>query len=103
MKLLIKLFLTCLLFNTFLPLQASDLAANITALSPDEMIDWGTPKTLSVGAQDYVLHGNPEKRGIYSVRLKLPANYKIPPDSSIRDNLHNSDLWKLSPWDRRSI
>jgi hypothetical protein len=79
MNLFIKLFLTSLFLITITPLQASGIVANITALSPNEMIKWGNPKTLPVGAHDYVLHGNPETKSIYTVRLKLPANYKIPP------------------------
>lgn len=51
----------------------------IKALSPKDMTKWGTPKTLPPGAEDYVLSGNPESQGIYTVRLKLPINYKIPP------------------------
>lgn len=79
MKLFIKLLLTGILFITITPLQASETPANITALSPNEMIKWGNPKTLPIGAHDYVLHGNPETKSIYTVRLKFPANYKIPP------------------------
>lgn len=51
----------------------------VTSLTPLEMTDWGTPKALLPGANDYVLQGNPGKAGIYTVRLKLPANYRIPP------------------------
>lgn len=51
----------------------------VTSLTPLEMTDWGTPKALLPGANDYVLQGNPGVEGIYTVRLKLPANYQIPP------------------------
>lgn len=60
----------------------SDFNANPVHVSvqvPNEMIDWGTPKALLPGANDYVLQGNPSEPGVYTVRLKLPPNYKIPP------------------------
>ncbi|WP_243368958.1 cupin domain-containing protein [Microvirga solisilvae] len=37
------------------------------------------PPSLPKGAQMSVLYGDPAKDGIFVMRLKLPANYKIPP------------------------
>jgi quercetin dioxygenase-like cupin family protein len=37
------------------------------------------PPSLPPGAQFAVLQGNPAKVGVYTVRLKVPSGYKIPP------------------------
>jgi anti-sigma factor ChrR (cupin superfamily) len=40
---------------------------------------WGAPpKALPPGAQLAVISGDPSKDGLYVVRLKMPAGYKIP-------------------------
>lgn len=45
---------------------------------PDS-VKWGpAPPSLPKGAMIAVLAGDPSKEGPYVVRLKLPANYKIP-------------------------
>jgi quercetin dioxygenase-like cupin family protein len=42
-------------------------------------VKWGpAPKVFPAGAQIAVLSGDPFKNGLYVVRLKLPANYRIP-------------------------
>ena len=43
-------------------------------------IEWGqAPPGLPAGAQLAVLAGDPGKKGVYTLRLKAPAGYKIPP------------------------
>ncbi|MDZ5698584.1 cupin domain-containing protein [Chelativorans sp. M5D2P16] len=37
------------------------------------------PPTLPPGAEFAVLHGNPAEEGQFVLRLKFPANYRIPP------------------------
>lgn len=37
------------------------------------------PPTLPAGAQMAVLDGDPRKEGPFTIRLKMPAGYKIPP------------------------
>lgn len=61
--------------------QAGKAASDVVILSPSDMIKWGTPKTLPLGAHDLVLNGYPQESGPYTIRLKLPAGYKIPPYS----------------------
>jgi anti-sigma factor ChrR (cupin superfamily) len=42
-------------------------------------LKWGpAPPVLPKGAQIVVLSGDPFKDGLYVLRLKMPANYKIP-------------------------
>src|SRR4029077_10916448 len=43
-------------------------------------VKWGdAPPDLPKGAQLAVLHGDPSKPAPFTLRLKLPAGYKIPP------------------------
>ncbi|MCU1287039.1 MAG: anti-ECFsigma factor, ChrR [Acidobacteriales bacterium] len=47
--------------------------------NPDEL-QWGAPPPfVPLGAQLAVLQGDPSKTGLYTVRLKVPDGYKIPP------------------------
>ena len=43
-------------------------------------LKWGpAPASLPAGAQVAVLEGDPAKEGIFTMRAKLPAGYKVPP------------------------
>jgi mannose-6-phosphate isomerase-like protein (cupin superfamily) len=58
--------------------------SHVKAFTPDQ-IKWGpAPNALPAGAQIAVLEGDPMKPGPYTIRLKLPNNYKIPPHSHSR-------------------
>jgi hypothetical protein len=37
------------------------------------------PPSLPAGAELAVLHGDPGKKGVYAMRLKMPDGYRIPP------------------------
>jgi len=53
--------------------------AEHTATAADQ-IKWGdAPPMLTKGAKMAVLYGDPSKDGLFIVRLKMPANYKIMP------------------------
>ena len=48
-------------------------------LQPDQ-IKWGpAPAVLPPGAEAAVIYGDPSKEGLFALRLKLPAGYKIAP------------------------
>ncbi len=47
-------------------------------LNPDEVKWMPAPNVFPAGAQIAVISGDPFKDGLYVVRLKMPANYKIP-------------------------
>jgi quercetin dioxygenase-like cupin family protein len=48
-------------------------------VAPQE-IEWGpAPAVLPPGAQAAVLFGDPSKEGLFALRLKLPAGYRVPP------------------------
>ena len=47
---------------------------------PADKVQWGpAPPALPTGAQISVLEGNPAEKGAVTLRLKLPADYTIPP------------------------
>jgi quercetin dioxygenase-like cupin family protein len=44
------------------------------------LLGWGAgPASLPPGAQAIVLEGDPTKAGLFTIRIKLPNNYRIPP------------------------
>jgi len=48
-------------------------------LTPEDL-KWGdAPPILPAGAKAVVLDGDPKKEGVFHMRLKLPAGYKVPP------------------------
>ena len=49
------------------------------AVSPDQSKWVPAPPAFPKGAQIAVLAGNPSTDGLYVVRLKVPAGYKVPP------------------------
>ena len=56
----------------------------ITINSKD--VKWGpAPPDLPKGAELAVLHGDPSKKAPFTLRLKLPAGYKIPPHWHTKD------------------
>lgn len=46
-------------------------------VQPDA-IKWTAPAAYAKGAQFAVIKGDPSKEGVYVVRLKVPAGFKIP-------------------------
>ena len=61
--------------------QTADAKIDASAhkiVMPDS-IKWEDAKSLPPGAKLAVLEGDPTKEGFIAFRIKLPANYKIPP------------------------
>ena len=47
---------------------------------PAQEVKWGpAPPSIPPGAQAAALYGDPSKEGLFSLRLKLPKDYAIPP------------------------
>jgi quercetin dioxygenase-like cupin family protein len=64
--------------------QKGSDASNMAAYTPDKL-QWGpAPDVLPAGAQLAVVEGDPTKPGPYTMRLKMPAGYKIPPHHHAR-------------------
>ena len=71
-----------LLASPLLPAAAAD---EHVALAPDQMKWQPAPPAFPKGAQIAMLSGSPAKEGLYVVRLKLPAGYKVPPHTHPQD------------------
>ncbi len=90
-----KLFLPALLVLTTLTTFADVLPATTTTTATTDAghvmvtkkdMKWGpAPASLPPGAQAAVIDGDPMKAGEFTMRIKLPANYKIPPHSHPAD------------------
>lgn len=60
------------------PPASAPASAHVAHTPPD--IKWGAPPPgIPTAAQAAVLQGNPGEAGMYTVRLKLPANAKVMP------------------------
>jgi quercetin dioxygenase-like cupin family protein len=70
-----RLLCLVLLLGTATGAVAEDMKMPVNA----SQLKWGpAPDFIPKGAQVAVLSGDPSKEGLYVVRLKLPAGYKIP-------------------------
>jgi len=81
MKLLYASIVVSLLVAAPLPTarSAEKAKAEAVTVNPAE-VKWGdVPPDLPKGAQLAVLHGDPAKKAVFTLRLKMPAGYKIPP------------------------
>ncbi len=69
--------LSLLLAMGLQPVLAQEKAVPMMA-TPDE-IDWKAAPAEADGRQSVVLSGDPNKPGLYTVRMKLPGNIKLQP------------------------
>ena len=70
-----RMFTLILLLGTATGAVADDMKMPVNA----SQIKWEpAPNFVPKGAQIAVLSGDPSKDGLYVVRLKLPAGYKVP-------------------------
>lgn len=70
-------------------MRALSITAALVALLPQlavaqvassAAVKWGPgPDFLPPGAEFAVLQGNPGQPGVYTIRLRLPANFRFPP------------------------
>ncbi len=62
------------------PAAQADAAHPNHKIFEPEQVAWGAgPASLPAGAQAAVLYGDPSKEGMFVMRLKVPAGFKIPP------------------------
>jgi len=54
-------------------------AEDHTIIQPDQVQWQAAPPALPKGAQVAMLYGDPSKEGPFGMRVKVPANYRIPP------------------------
>ena len=51
-----------------------------------ENISWGdAPPSLPAGAKVFILEGNPQQEGIFTMRVKFPPYYKLPAHTHPKD------------------
>lgn len=79
-----KLFVQALILLTTLTTFADVLPTTTKGgshvmISKKDMKWTPAPASLPPGAQTSVIDGDPTKSGEFTMRIKLPANYKIPP------------------------
>lgn len=63
------------------PEKAVEHQADHIMLVPTDLTWKDGPASLPKGVKSTVLEGDPTKAGPFTMQLKLPANYKIPPHS----------------------
>ena len=66
------------LFLLVVPTLPATAADEHVVISPDNLKWAAAPPAFPKGAQIAVLSGDPSKEGLYVVRLKVPAGYKVP-------------------------
>ena len=55
------------------------------ATAQPDVLKWSVPAVYAPGAQIAVVRGDPGKEGMYVVRLKVPAGFKIAPHTHPND------------------
>jgi len=61
-------------------LAAADAGSDHHLLASGAAVQWGAPPpVLPAGAKFAVIEGDPASKGLVTLRLKMPAGYKIPP------------------------
>jgi hypothetical protein len=67
--------------------EAQDRSPEYARVTPAD-VKWNPVLSMPKGAQIAVLHGNPAKSGLFTILVKLPANFKLPvhshPDERVR-------------------
>jgi quercetin dioxygenase-like cupin family protein len=69
-----------LLFLVSVPMLLA--GSTVQAKAGHAALKWGdAPPSLPAGAQMAVVRGDPGKKGMFTVQLKMPADYAVPPHS----------------------
>lgn len=68
-----------LIFGSSLSLAKESPEKKSTIFTPDAIKWVKAPEALPNGAEVAVLEGDPSKKDFFTMRLKLPANYRIAP------------------------
>lgn len=69
------------IFSIVTQVQAQDMKMpdDHIMIMPNEIMWSPAPPSLPAGSQVAVIEGNPSVSGLFTMRLKIPANYKIMP------------------------
>ena len=71
------LFVASLLALASMPIYAI-AADDHHATAQSDALKWAAPAAYGKGAEIAVVRGDPTKEGMYVVRLRVPAGFKIP-------------------------
>ncbi len=78
MKNRLKILATVLLFLSF-GLTTSHAGDKGHTIGTVDDLDWGPIGSLPAGAEMAVITGHPSKEGVFTLRLRMPDGYEIPP------------------------
>jgi anti-sigma factor ChrR (cupin superfamily) len=79
-----KMLVTAAALAVVLPMSA--LAADDHVVARPDSLKWSAgPPSLPRGAQIAIVSGDPSKEGLYVLRLKVPAGFKVPPHMHPQD------------------
>jgi quercetin dioxygenase-like cupin family protein len=67
------------------PPASTQSAGHDHATATPDQLKWSQPAAYGMGAQLAVVKGDPSKEGVYVVRLKVPAGFKIGPHTHPND------------------
>ena len=85
-KQIIGLMLSVILLGSPIALAQDQSPAYARVVPAD--LKWSPLPSMPKGAQIAVLHGSPAKPGLFTIYVKLPANFKLPvhshPDERVR-------------------
>lgn len=86
MKVFVPVLILLTTLMTFADALPTATTENGHVMVSKKDMKWGpAPASLPPGAQAAVIDGDPTKAGEFTMRIKLPANYKIPPHSHPAD------------------
>ena len=78
MRRIIVLIVSILAVLTVSSARAKAPATGWTLFEPSD-IEWRPSDSLPAGAMVAVLDGDPSQEGVFTMRLKMPDGYKVPP------------------------
>ena len=82
--------LTVLLTSAFILAGATGIASaeDRHTVVPAQDVKWKpAPPALPAGAEVAVLYGDPAKKGLFVMRIKVPDGYRIPPHTHPREEV----------------
>ena len=80
----LSLFAVILLFNCS-TLLTQELPMGAIRIFPENITWVDAPPSLPAGAKVFILEGNPQQEGIFTMRVKFPPYYKLPAHTHPKD------------------
>lgn len=81
----VYLILIILIVSIVPTVNSQELPKGAIRIFP-ESINWGdAPHSLPAGAKVFILEGNPQQEGIFTMRVKFPPYYKLPAHTHPKD------------------